>query len=78
MDKRYLKSAQIVPGKGMSYTLYEIDEADGILRMLTSIPDAGKISVYPKPPVKKLFAPERCDASSPDEFESLWKEGGGN
>lgn len=61
----------------MSYTLYEIEGENTILRMLTTIPDIGQISLYPKPPVKKLFAPERCDASSEEEFLGLWKEGEG-
>ncbi|MCB1327825.1 MAG: hypothetical protein H7A21_19405 [Spirochaetales bacterium] len=75
MSYKYLKTSQIVPGQGMSFTLYEIEGADGIRRMLTTIPEAGKISLYPNPPVKKLFAPERCDASSRDEFEQLWDRG---
>lgn len=75
MDYRYLKTAQIVPGQGMSYTLYEIEGESLIKRMLTTIPDVGKVSLYANPPVKNLFAPERCDASSKEEFESIWNEG---
>ena len=77
MSNKYLKTSQLVPGQGMSHTLYEIEGEDTILRMLTSIPEVGKISLYPKPPVKKLFAPERCEQSSEEEFKGLWKEGGG-
>tara|TARA_Y100001937_G_scaffold122491_1_gene183481 strand:- start:190248 stop:190541 length:294 start_codon:yes stop_codon:yes gene_type:complete len=75
MEKKYLKTEQIVPGKGMSYTMYEIQGEDEILRMLTAIPDTGEVSTYPKPPVKKLFAPERCAASSEEEFEEFWQQG---
>lgn len=77
MAFKYLKTSQIVPGQGMSHTLYEIEGENTILRMLTSIPEVGKISLYPKPPVKSLFAPERCEASSEEEFMGLWKEGSG-
>ncbi len=77
MALNYLKTSQIVPGQGMSYTLYEIEGENTILRMLTAIPQVGKIALYPKPPVKKLFAPERCEISSEEEFKQLWKEGGG-
>ncbi len=75
MENRYLKTSQIIPGQGMSYTLYEIEGTNTILRMLTSIPDVNKISLYPKPPVKTLFAPERCQESSVDEFHELWNKG---
>lgn len=78
MTNKYLKSSQIVPGQGMSYTLYEIEGENIIKRMLTSIPDVDKISIYPKPPVKTLFAPERCEISSEEEFKTLWKNGGGS
>lgn len=77
MAYQYLKTSQIVPGQGMSHTLYEIEGENTILRMLTTIPEVGKISLYPKPPVKSLFAPERCEQSSEEEFKGLWKEGGG-
>jgi len=75
MANRYLMTSQMVPGQGMSYTMYEIEGEDQILRMLTSIPEVGKVSIYPKPPVKKLFAPERCDEVSEEEFVKLWAEG---
>ena len=71
----YLKTSQIVPGQGMSYTLYEIEGENTILRMLTHIPDVKKISLYPNPPVKSLFAPERCEDSSESEFTALWEQG---
>jgi hypothetical protein len=74
MEYTYLKTEQIVPGKGMSYTMYEIEGDDQIVRMLTAIPDSGEVSIYPKPPVKKLFAPERCAASSREEFEQFWSQ----
>lgn len=72
---KYLKSEQIIPQKGMSYTMYEIEGHNTILRMLTWIPDVDQISIYPKPPVKQLFAPERCEELSEQEFLGLWAEG---
>jgi len=78
MTLKYLKTEQIVPGQGMSYTLYEIEGENIIKRMLTTIPDVNKISIYPKPPVKTLFAPERCQNVMETEFKNLWKEGGGS
>ena len=75
MAIRYLKSSQVVPGKGMSYTIYEIEGEDRILRMLTVLPDVNEISLYPRPPVKKLFAPERCEQSGQEEFEGFWGKG---
>lgn len=74
-ELRYLKTSQIVPGKGMSFTLYEVEGVDTILRMLTTLPDVDEISIYPKPPVKKLFAPERCETVAAEEFLKLWEEG---
>ncbi len=59
----------------MSFTLYEVDEADTILRMLTTLPDVDEISLYPRPPVKKLFAPERCEVIPAEDFLKLWAEG---
>ena len=75
MSFKYLKTEQIVPNQGMSYTLYEIEGENTIMRMLTTIPDVGKVSIYPKPPVKSLFAPERCAASTEEEFKELWAAG---
>ncbi|MBW7857790.1 MAG: hypothetical protein H3C43_05765 [Leptonema sp. (in: Bacteria)] len=74
-ELRYLMSKQIVPSKGMSYTLYEIEGIDTILRMLTTLPDVGEISIFSNPPVKKLFAPDRCEITTADEFHKLWQEG---
>ena len=75
MALRYLMTQQIVPGQGMSYTHYEIEGDDQIVRMSTALPEAGRISLYPRPPVKKLFAPERCETSSAEDFLKLWAEG---
>ena len=72
---RYLQSEQIIPNKGMSYTMYEIEDVNTSLRMLTWIPDADQISIYPKPPVKQLFAPERCAQIDESQFLGLWQEG---
>lgn len=72
---KYLESSQIIPHKGMSYTLYEVEGEDKILRMLTFIPDVDEIHIYPKPPVKKLYKPELCKQISAQEFLELWKQG---
>lgn len=72
---KYLESSQIIPYKGMSYTLYEVEGEDKILRMLTHIPDVDEIHIYPKPPVKKLYKPELCKEVPESTFLELWKKG---
>jgi hypothetical protein len=72
---KYLESAQIIPNKGMSYTMYEIEGDDKILRMITSIPEMDELHVYPKPVVKKLYKPELCKEIESSLFLSLWEEG---
>ncbi len=76
-SRRYLETGQPVPGQGMSYTLYEVEGEDAIVRMLTYVPETGRVSCYPKPPVKKLFAPERCTPTTEERFLELWRLGGG-
>ena len=72
---KYLETSQIIPAKGMSYTLYEIEGEDKILRMLTSIPEIDEVHTYPKPPVKKLYKPELCREVDESLFLDLWKKG---
>ncbi|MCZ8156216.1 MAG: hypothetical protein O9264_08880 [Leptospira sp.] len=72
---KYLETSQIIPSKGMSYTMYEIEGTDTILRMLTFIPDNDEIHLYPKPPVKKMYKPELCKKVEPNEFLGLWTMG---
>jgi hypothetical protein len=72
---KYLESSQIIPNKGMSYTMYEIEGEDKILRMITSIPEMDELHVYPKPVVKKLYKPELCKEIESSLFVSLWDEG---
>jgi hypothetical protein len=72
---KYLETTQIIPAKGMSYTLYEIEGTDTIVRMLTTIPDVGELHIYPKPPVKKLYKPELCREIDSSIFLDLWKKG---
>ncbi|MCZ8341929.1 MAG: hypothetical protein O9301_02775 [Leptospira sp.] len=74
-SKKYLETSQIIPSKGMSYTMYEIEGHDTILRMLTFIPDNDEIHIYPKPPVKKLYKPELCKKVEENEFLGLWSMG---
>ncbi|MDX1960751.1 MAG: hypothetical protein SFU98_19420 [Leptospiraceae bacterium] len=72
---KYLESSQIIPHKGMSYTLYEIEGEDQIKRMLTFIPENDEIHIYPKPPVKKLYKPELCLEVNSEKFIELWALG---
>ncbi|MCB1180182.1 MAG: hypothetical protein KDK36_21570 [Leptospiraceae bacterium] len=72
---KYLETSQIIPNKGMSYTLYEIEGDDKILRMLTTIPDMDEIHTYPKPPVKKLYKPELCKEVTKELFFEIWEKG---
>lgn len=72
---KYLETSQIIPAKGMSYTLYEVEGEDQIKRMMTYIPDVNEIYIYPKPPVKKLYKPDLCMDSSEEKFKTLWEEG---
>lgn len=72
---KYLESSQIIPAKGMSYTLYETGDDFSISRMLTYIPDMDEIHIYPKPPVKKLYKPELCREVQESDFISLWQKG---
>lgn len=72
---KYLETSQIIPMKGMSYTMYEIEGEDKILRMLTFIPDVDELHIYPKPPVKKLYKPELCREIESENFLNLWAKG---
>ncbi|HRG47476.1 MAG TPA: hypothetical protein PLX69_16275 [Leptospiraceae bacterium] len=72
---KYLETSQIIPMKGMSYTMYEIEGEDKIIRMLTFIPDVNELHIYPKPPVKKLYKPELCKEVDSEFFLKLWTDG---
>ena len=72
---KYLESSQVIPGKGMSYTIYEVEGDDEIQRMITHIPDLNEIHIYPKPPVKKLYKPELCRPIKEENFMELWEKG---
>lgn len=69
---KYLKSAQVIPDKGMSFTLYEIEEENKIVRILTMLPGQEKAIRHPDPAVKILFAPERCEEITEEEFMKIW------
>jgi hypothetical protein len=75
MALRYLKSEMPVPGKGMAFMLYEIEGADTIVRMLTHIPDANEVKLYPNPKIKTLFQPERLAEAAKEEFDYVWDLG---
>ena len=72
---KYFKAAQPVPGKGMAFTLYELNDKDEVVRIETHIPETGEITLYPKPKMKSLFQPERLDASNAEEFNYIWETG---
>jgi len=72
---RYLKSAMPVPGKGTAYMLYEIEGENTIVRMMTHIPEANEIKLYPNPKVKTLFEPDRLDEAAKEEFDYIWEMG---
>ncbi|MBI1317413.1 MAG: hypothetical protein GC168_00505 [Candidatus Hydrogenedens sp.] len=69
---QYVKSSQIVPGKGYAWTYYEVDDKGTVLRQLTHIDGTGEISRVPDPIVKKLMRPELCQPASDVEFARLW------
>ena len=70
---KYVESSQIIPAKGMSYTMYEVTDDFAIQRMLTYIPDTDEIHIYPKPPVKNLYKPELCRNIEESLFSELWR-----
>jgi len=70
----YYKIAQPVPGKGMAWTYYELEE-EKIKRILTHIPETGETTLYPKPKMKTLFQPERLTQTDAEEFLEIWKSG---
>lgn len=72
---KYLETEQVIPSKGMSYTMYEVEGEDQIQKMMTYIPDTDEIHIYPKPPVKKLYKPELCKVIDEIVFAELWKLG---
>ncbi|ASV12584.1 MULTISPECIES: hypothetical protein [Leptospira] len=72
---KYLETEQVIPSKGMSYTMYEVEGEDQIQKMMTYIPDTDEIHTYPKPPVKKLYKPELCKVIDEIVFSELWKLG---
>jgi len=69
---RYVKSSQMVPGKGNAWTYYEVDDTERVLRQLTHIDGTGEILRVPDPIVKKLMRPELCSPASDVEFARLW------
>lgn len=69
---KYYKTSQFVPGKGQAWMYTEADEAGQVQRTLTHIPSTDEIERIPNPVVKILFAPERLQSASCEEFERLW------
>lgn len=72
---KYLKSGQVVPGKGMAWTIYELNDSDEIQRIVTHIPEKNEVTLYRKPKMKSLFQPERLDESNEQEFSFVWDLG---
>ncbi len=69
---KYFKVAQIVPGKGNSWTFYECDDAETVLRSLTHIKETGETTRIPDPIVKKLYRPEILSEATAEEFLEIW------
>jgi len=71
---KYFKVAQIVPGKGNSWTYYECDDTETVLRTLTHIQETGETTRIADPIVKKLYRPELLTEATADEFLEIWGE----
>jgi hypothetical protein len=71
---RYYKTSQPIPGKGYAWMLYECDEDEKVVRHVTHIPMTGEVQRVSDPVVKTLYRPDMLEASSREEFETLWGE----
>ncbi len=69
---KYFKSSQSIPSKGDSWTYYECDDTEKVLRQLTHIPATGELSRVPDPIVKKLYRRELLSPAEAEEFLTLW------
>ena len=68
----YMKSAKFVPDKGQALTIYELNEDGTIARFVTHLTGTGETTRNEKPVVKRLYRPETCQPSSPEEFAQFW------
>ena len=68
----YYKVGQVVPGKGVAYTYYEV-ENEVIQRVLTYISETDEATLYAKPKMKTLFQPDRLEKCESIEFLTIWK-----
>ena len=69
---KYLKTTQFVPDKGEAVMIYECQDDGTIARYVTHLTGTGETTRNDKPVVKKLYRPEICKPSSPEEFAQLW------
>ena len=69
---KYLKTSQFVPDKGEALMIYELHDDGTIVRYVTHLTGTGETTRNDKPVVKKLYRPEICKPSSPEEFAQLW------
>lgn len=72
---RYVKMGMKTPTKGTSYVLYELDENDSIVRMLTHVPASGEIKLHDNLSMKMRFPPDRVSEAAKEEFEYIWDIG---
>lgn len=68
----YLKGAQPVPGKGLAWMYYEVDDNGRVQRTLTHLPETGEITRVPDPIVRKVYRPEMLEVAAEADFISLW------
>ncbi|MBE7559636.1 hypothetical protein HS125_12055 [bacterium] len=72
---KYLKTTQIVPGKGYAWLYYELEDDYTIRRYVQHLPETGEATRNEKPPRMKLFRPQLATESSSEEFEKYWALG---
>ena len=73
---KYLKTNQVVPGKGFAWMYYELSDDMTLMRYVTHLPETGETELTAKPVVKRLFRPETLPESTAEEFEKYWSLGG--
>ena len=69
---KYVKTSQFVPEKGEALMVYELGDDGLIQRYVTYLTGTGETTRNAKPVVKRLYRPEICQPSTPEEFQQLW------
>lgn len=72
---KYLKTNQVVPGKGYAWLYYELEDDYTMRRYVSHLPETGETTLTEKPPRIKMFRPELMMESSAEEFEQYWALG---